>query len=57
MERRWLTVGQVSRMLGISAMTVYRRIDSGELAAVKIGGLYRISESDLEAYLDRSRTS
>ena len=33
-------------------MTVYRLIKSGELRAARIGRSYRISEDDVDAYLE-----
>jgi excisionase family DNA binding protein len=35
----------------VSNMTVYRLINSGQLAAVRVGKNYRIRESDVTRYL------
>lgn len=43
-----LRIKQVADMLGVSTRTVYRRIWSEELPAVKIGGLYYIRKADLD---------
>ncbi|MBW3589091.1 MAG: helix-turn-helix domain-containing protein [Actinobacteria bacterium] len=36
----------------VSAMTVYRLINSGQLPAVRVGKNFRIRESDLNEYLE-----
>jgi excisionase family DNA binding protein len=48
---RFLTPAEVAEQLRVSSMTVYRLIKSGELRAVRIGKSYRISEDDVDAYL------
>ena len=48
---RFLTVSEVAEMLRVSSMTVYRLINSGELAAVRIGKSFRLREEDVDKYL------
>ncbi|HEX4867184.1 MAG TPA: helix-turn-helix domain-containing protein [Acidimicrobiales bacterium] len=48
---RFLTPAEVAELLRVSSMTVYRLIKSGELRAARIGKSYRISEDDVDAYL------
>jgi excisionase family DNA binding protein len=48
---RLLTVAEVADSLRVSTMTVYRLINGGQLAAVRVGKNYRIPEPALEAYL------
>lgn len=48
---RFLTPAEVAELLRVSSMTVYRLIKSGELRAARIGKSYRISEEDVDAYL------
>ena len=48
---RFLTPAEVADQLRVSAMTVYRLIKSGELRAARIGKSYRISEDDIDTYL------
>ena len=36
-ERRWLSVAELARELGMSPMTLYRAIAAGEFPAVRIG--------------------
>ncbi|MGH9274975.1 MAG: helix-turn-helix domain-containing protein [Acidimicrobiales bacterium] len=48
---RFLTPAEVAELLRVSSMTVYRLIKSGELRAARIGKSYRISEDDIDTYL------
>ena len=48
---RFLTPAEVADQLRVSSMTVYRLIKSGELRAARIGKSYRISEDDVDTYL------
>jgi excisionase family DNA binding protein len=50
-KSQFLTVGEVARALRISNMTVYRLINSGQLAAVRVGKSYRLREEDVDRYL------
>jgi excisionase family DNA binding protein len=55
-----LTVHEAALRLRCSAPTIYRRIAAGELPATRLGGelaALRISERELDAWLDRNRTS
>jgi excisionase family DNA binding protein len=49
-----LTVQEVADRLRVSAQTVRRLIEDGELIAHRIGQQLRIAEEDLQAYLDRT---
>ena len=51
---RLLTVHEVAGIMRVSNMTVYRLIRAGELKAARVGRGYRIRESEVDAYLDRS---
>lgn len=45
--------GEVARELRISVKTVYRLVDEGELAHVRVGRLIRIPEKSVEQYIER----
>lgn len=47
-----LTVAEVADLFRVSSMTVYRLIRSGELPAVRVGRSYRVTQQDLQAYLE-----
>jgi excisionase family DNA binding protein len=52
----FLTVAEVAATLRVSNMTVYRLINTGSLAAIRIGKSFRIREDDLHRYLAEQYT-
>lgn len=55
-KARFLTVQEVADLMRVSSMTVYRLIKSGELAAVRVGRSFRVSELDVDGYLQSRYT-
>ncbi len=55
--KRLLSVRDVAKYLNVVPMTVYRLIDRGELVAVKVGRVWRVSWDELRTYLDRNRSA
>lgn len=54
---RFLTVSEVAQLMRVSTMTVYRLIKAGELASVRVGKSYRISEDDVDSYIAKRYTA
>jgi putative resolvase len=54
-EETYFTVGEVAERLKVSHMTVYRWIKAGSLGAYKLGGEFRITERDIDEFLERRR--
>jgi excisionase family DNA binding protein len=54
-DKRELTTGTVARMLRVSADTVLRFIEQGDLVARKVGprGWYRIEYDSVVEFMDR----
>jgi excisionase family DNA binding protein len=50
MDELW-DIARVATYLGVTERTVYNKVRGGELRAVKVGRLWRVRESDLEAWL------
>jgi excisionase family DNA binding protein len=50
-----LSVREVASVLGIGYKTAYRLVRSGDIPAMKVGGMYRVRSNDLENYLNQSR--
>jgi excisionase family DNA binding protein len=48
-----LTIKQAAEKMSVSTKTVYRLMNWGKLGKVKIGGATRISEDDLNGYLEQ----
>ena len=49
------TVQEVSDMLRLSVITLYKYIKEGQLSAIEFGGHYRISKSELESFIDNHK--
>jgi excisionase family DNA binding protein len=54
-EETYFTVEEVAERLKVSHMTVYRWIKAGSLGAYKLGGEFRITERDINEFLDGRR--
>ncbi len=56
-ESEYMSLEEVSNMLGVTYQLIYRLVRSGELPAVRLGKLYRVSRNDLDGYLKRSKSA
>jgi excisionase family DNA binding protein len=54
---RFLTIQDVCNRLNVSRTTVWRLMHEHGLRAIRIGGIRRIREHDLEVWLERHCTS
>jgi excisionase family DNA binding protein len=54
-EETYFTVEEVAERLKVSHMTIYRWIKAGDLGAYKIGGEFRITERDIQRFLETRR--
>lgn len=50
-QNAFLTVTEISALLKLSALTIYKYIKAGKLSAIEFGGHYRISKSSLESFI------
>lgn len=50
------TSAEVAERLNLSEKTIRNLIDSGDLKAYKFGRVYRISEEQLNNFINQSRT-
>jgi excisionase family DNA binding protein len=55
-ERRFLTLADVSEILNVSASQAYALVRTGELRAIKVGGRgqWRVEEAELERFIAAS---
>ena len=53
----FLTVAEVAAMLRVSNMTVYRLINAGQLRAVRVGKSYRLTDEEVDRYLNQGFTA
>jgi len=49
---RLYTTDQVAKLLQIHPLTVLKYINSGKLRAVKLGRVYRVTETSLQKFLE-----
>ena len=54
-EKEYLSLEEVADFLGVTYQLIYRLVRSGEMPAARLGKLYRVSRSDLETYLEKSK--
>lgn len=53
---RLYTTEQVAKLLQIHPLTVLKYINSGKLRAVKLGRVYRVTETSLQKFLEDEMT-
>lgn len=56
-DKEFLSLEEVADLMGVTYQLIYRLVRSGELPAVRLGKLYRVSNADLRAYLEKSKTA
>ncbi len=54
-EKEFMSLEEVADMLGVTYQLVYKLARSGELPAVRLGKLYRVSRADLNTYLEEKK--
>lgn len=52
-EEQYYSIEEVSKMLKVAYLTVYRWVQAGKLKAFKAGKQYRISKENLSEFLKR----
>jgi excisionase family DNA binding protein len=53
---RLYTTEQVAKLLQIHPLTVLKYINSGKLRAIKLGRVYRVTETSLQKFLEDEMT-
>lgn len=51
---KFLTIAEVAATMRVSKMTVYRLVHNGDLPAVRVGRSFRVTEKDVNEYLQKS---
>jgi len=49
--KKYLTIPQLAKLLGISRIAVYKKVKKGQIAATKVGRTYVISDRDIKYIL------
>ncbi|MBP9827862.1 helix-turn-helix domain-containing protein [Patescibacteria group bacterium] len=55
-ESKFYTSQELSKVLKVNIMTIYRYIKAGKLQAYKIGKEYRIAETEFTRFLNEAST-
>jgi len=50
--KEYSSLEEVADLLGVTYQLVYRLVREGELPAIRLGRVYRVAKTDLEAYLE-----
>lgn len=56
-ETEYMSLEDVADMLGVTYQLIYRLVRAGELPAIRLGKLYRVSRTDLDRYLERNKNA
>ena len=56
MNEQLLTLSEAQAIFRVSKSKMYRLIHQEGLSAVRLGGTYRIRQSDLNEYLEKNNT-
>lgn len=52
----YYTAKELADKLALNVMTIYRKIDKGELKAYKIGKEFRIEQTEFTRFMNRAKT-
>lgn len=55
-ESEYISLEEVADILGVTYQLIYRLVRAGELPAVRLGKLYRVSRADLDKYLESRKS-
>ena len=56
LEKEFYTLEEIAELLSVTYNLIYRLVRNGQIPASRIGKLYRISRTDLQDYLARTKT-
>ena len=51
----WMSTQEAAKRLGVTTRTLYRFVDEGTLPAYKMGRVFRLQQSDVDEFIERSR--
>lgn len=55
--KEFLSLEEVAELLGVNYQLIYNLARSGKLPAARVGRIYRVLRSDLDAYLESTKSS
>ncbi|MBQ7175773.1 MAG: helix-turn-helix domain-containing protein [Victivallales bacterium] len=54
---KFYSLEEVAELLGVTYQLIYKLVRTGELAALRVGKMYRVTGEDLQIYLANSRVN
>jgi excisionase family DNA binding protein len=51
----WMSTAEAADRLGVTARTLYRLIDAGQIPAYKMGRVIRLQRAEVDEFIARSR--
>lgn len=54
-EIMWMSTQEAAARLGVTTRTLYRFIDEGALAAYRMGRVFRLKQTDVDAFIEAAR--
>ncbi|KPJ66969.1 MAG: hypothetical protein AMJ43_06505 [Coxiella sp. DG_40] len=51
-----ITLPQLAKIMGVSRVTIYRKVKSGEISATRIGHAYVIEDKEISRILEKKPT-
>lgn len=55
-ERRFLSVTDIQKILGVGQAKAYELMKSKEFPVIRLGGIYRVDEKDFEQWLAKKKS-
>jgi len=55
-NKEYFSTTELAKILGVSQVTVFKRIKNGEIKAIKIGRNFAIPKEEIESALDKTLT-
>lgn len=55
MKEKLLTINEITEILKVSKLTIYRYIKAGKLPAYKVGRDYRIKQQEFDKFLEGAK--
>jgi len=53
-QKKYITIPELAKILGLSRIAVFKKVKSGEIKAIKIGRNYAISGKRLDSIMGRA---
>lgn len=57
MTDKFYTLDEIAEMLDVSTRTIRNYINAGKLAAYRFGQAYKVQESDLKTFIEKSKVN